>query len=71
MRWLYTAVFVVFMVAMLIFAVQNIGTVVVTFLGLSITAPMAIIIVVVYILGMLTGSSLFAAIRRYLRPKTH
>lgn len=71
MRLFYTVVFFVFLAAIVIFAVQNLTTVAVNFLGASIQAPMALVIAGVYIVGMLTGSSLFAAVRRYLRPKTY
>ncbi|WMS43851.1 hypothetical protein RDV64_05490 [Acuticoccus sp. MNP-M23] len=71
MRAFYTIVFFVFLAAVVIFAVQNLTTVGVSFLGFSIQAPMALIIAAVYVVGMLTGSSLFAALRNYLRPKAH
>ncbi len=71
MRVFYTAVFFVFLAAVIIFAFQNLTSVVVNFLGFSVQAPMAIVIAGVYVIGMLTGSSLFAALRNYLRSKPH
>ena len=64
MRWFYILLFIVFVLAMAIFAFQNLQVVTVTFVGFSVQAPIALVAVAVYILGMLTGSSLFAALRR-------
>jgi uncharacterized integral membrane protein len=63
MRWLNIAVIVVLVAVMLIFAVQNLQTVTVAFLRFSLTAPLSILIVVIYLLGMATGGSLWALIR--------
>jgi lipopolysaccharide assembly protein A len=64
MRWIYLAIIVLFAVAVLIFAFQNLETVTASFLGFSISAPVAMMIFVVYILGAVTGGSLFALLRR-------
>jgi uncharacterized integral membrane protein len=64
MRTLYLLVFIVLVAAILVFAFQNLSAVTVTFLGFSISAPMAAVVIAVYILGMLTGSSLFGALRK-------
>ena len=64
MRWLYLAVVVLFVAAMLIFAIQNHATVTMAFLGFSVRAPLAVVAIAVYILGAITGGSLFALLRR-------
>ncbi|MGI9524270.1 MAG: lipopolysaccharide assembly protein LapA domain-containing protein [Hyphomicrobiaceae bacterium] len=63
MRWFNTAVIIVLAAATLLFAVQNFQTVTVSFLNTNVSAPLALLIAVVYILGMLTGGSLWALIR--------
>jgi uncharacterized integral membrane protein len=63
MRWLNIVVIVVLAAVMLIFAIQNLQTVTVAFLRFSLTAPLSILIVVIYLLGMATGGSLWALIR--------
>jgi uncharacterized integral membrane protein len=63
MRWLNTAVTAVLALAMLVFAVQNLQNVSVSFLNFALTAPLALVIVVVYLLGMATGGSLWALVR--------
>ena len=64
MRWVYMAVIIVLVVAALIFAVQNFQSVTVSFLGLRITAPHAFLVAIIYLLGMITGGSLWALTRR-------
>lgn len=64
MRWVHLTIIVLFAVVTLIFALENLKSVSVSFLGLSVGAPLAIVIFVVYVLGAVTGGSLFALLRR-------
>ena len=64
MRWVYLPVIIVFLAATIIFVVQNVGVVTMSFLGLSIRAPLALLAAVAYILGALTGGSLYALLRK-------
>jgi putative membrane protein len=50
-----------------IFAVQNLEIVTMSFLGFSVRAPLALLVAIVYVLGMATGGSLWALLRRSLR----
>jgi lipopolysaccharide assembly protein A len=63
MRALHLTVVALFAIATFIFAIQNLEIVTVSFLGLSATAPMAIVACIVYLLGMATGGSVFALLR--------
>jgi lipopolysaccharide assembly protein A len=63
MRWFHMAVIVVLVAATLIFATQNFQIVAVSFLSLRINAPLAVLVVVIYLLGMATGGSLWAFVR--------
>jgi lipopolysaccharide assembly protein A len=63
MRWFNMAVIIVLVAATVIFAWQNLGQVTVSFLGFRITAPLAVVVVVIYVLGMATGSSAWALLR--------
>jgi putative membrane protein len=67
MRWLYLTVIVVFVAAIVLFAIQNLGMVTMSFLGFSVRAPLAVVAVIVYVLGTITGGSLFAWLRRSVR----
>jgi uncharacterized integral membrane protein len=64
MRWVSMAVITIFVVATLIFAIQNFQTVTVSFLNFRISAPHALLIAIIYLLGMVTGGSVWALIRR-------
>jgi uncharacterized integral membrane protein len=74
MRWVYLTVIVLFAAAAIIFVVQNVGVVTMSFLGLSVRAPLAVLAAVAYILGAVTGGSLYALLRtsvqrsRAMRP---
>jgi uncharacterized integral membrane protein len=67
MRWIYMAAIVLFAVAVLIFALQNLEPVTVSFLGSRIRAPLAVLAIVIYVLGAVTGGSLLALLRRSYR----
>ncbi len=64
MRWFHLAVIALFALAIVIFAVQNLGIVTVSFLGFSASMPLALLVVIIYVLGMVTGSSLWALLRK-------
>jgi lipopolysaccharide assembly protein A len=64
MRWLHLIIVVLFALATAVFAFQNLQTVTLAFLGFSVGAPLALLVVIIYVLGMVTGGSLFALIRR-------
>jgi uncharacterized integral membrane protein len=64
MRWIYLAVIILFAAAAIIFAVQNLEIVTMTFLGINARVPLALLVAVAYLLGAATGGSLFALLRR-------
>ena len=67
MRWVYLAVVIVFVAAILIFAFQNLDVVTMSFFGFKVSAPLAILAAVIYVLGAFTGGSLFGLLRHSLR----
>ena len=67
MRWVYLIVIIVFVAAIVLFAIQNRELVTMSFLGFSVRAPLAVLAVIVYVLGAITGGSLFAVLRRSVR----
>ena len=67
MRWVNLIIIGLFVAAILIFAAQNFDTVTMTFLGFSARAPLALLAVVIYLLGMVTGGSLWSLLRRSLQ----
>jgi uncharacterized integral membrane protein len=64
MRPVYLTAIVIFAAAALVFAVQNLDRVTVSFLSFSISTRLAILIIVIYVAGALTGGSLFGLLRR-------
>lgn len=72
MKWLKTAVIVVFTAAVVVFTLQNIQSVTVAFLTASLTLPLSLLVIGVYVLGMFTGGSLLSLIRHVMagRQKT-
>jgi uncharacterized integral membrane protein len=64
MRWLHLAVVVIFAAAILVFVAQNLELVTMSFLGFSARTPLAMLIAIAYILGMATGGSLWALLKR-------
>jgi lipopolysaccharide assembly protein A len=63
-RWIYLTMIVLLAAATIIFAVQNLETVSVSFLSFSVSARIANLIFLVYISGAVAGGSLFALLRR-------
>jgi lipopolysaccharide assembly protein A len=64
MRWVYLIVIAVFVTIILIFVFQNLGVVTIAFLGFSLRAPLSIIAAFIYVLGAVTGGSLYALLRK-------
>jgi putative membrane protein len=64
MRWFYLAVIVLFALATIIFALQNLEIITISFLGSNLRVPLALLVAVVYLLGAATGGSLLALLRR-------
>jgi uncharacterized integral membrane protein len=64
MRWMYLAIVAVFVAAIVIFVVQNREVVTMSFLGFGVRAPLAILAVVFYVLGAITGGSVYALLRK-------
>ncbi len=64
MRWVHLTVIILLVAATLLFGLQNCDVVTIFFLGFSVRAPLAILIAVVYVIGAVTGGSLFALLRR-------
>ena len=63
MRWVNIGVIVALVAVILIFALQNLESVTMSFLGFRISAPLAVVAVVLYLLGMATGGSVWALMR--------
>ncbi|HWE35778.1 MAG TPA: lipopolysaccharide assembly protein LapA domain-containing protein [Isosphaeraceae bacterium] len=67
MRTILGLFLLIFLGAVGIFAAQNTSYVQVRFLGWVVSSPLALLVVVVYLLGMLSGWNVVAFLRRSLR----
>ena len=70
MRYVYMLLIVLVVGILLLFKIQNLTAVSVSFLGADITMSVSLMIFVVYVLGMLTGSSVFGLLRSWARGAT-
>jgi putative membrane protein len=66
MRYVYIGLIVVFTAVVLLFKFQNLQTATVSLFSASITLPVSILVIGIYILGMLTGGSLVALLRTWI-----
>jgi lipopolysaccharide assembly protein A len=67
MRWIHLTVIGVFVAATVLFAIQNLQVVTISFMGFGIRAPLAILAAIFYVLGAATGGSLYALLRKSIR----
>lgn len=70
MRFLLGFILLIFLGALGVFAVQNTQTLTVKFLNWSLTAPLALVSVGIYFLGMLSGWNVVAFLRRSIHSVT-
>ncbi len=57
-----------FVILIIIFAVQNSNTITIEMFNWSVTLPLSILVILVYILGMTTGGILFSVIKNLMDP---
>jgi uncharacterized integral membrane protein len=67
MRWFHITIVVLFAAGTLLFALQNLEAVTMSFLGFSVRAPLALLVGIVYVLGMVTGGSVWSLLRKSIQ----
>ena len=71
MRYVYMALIAVFAGIVILFKVQNLETVTVTLFSASVTSlPVSVLVLLIYVLGMLTGGFLLALLRTWVHGAT-
>jgi putative membrane protein len=70
MRSVYLVFLLLVLAAVVVFALQNNDTVTLEFLDRSITCALPLLIVIVYLLGMVSGWTVIGLLRRSLRGAT-
>jgi uncharacterized integral membrane protein len=70
MRYFYLALLIVILAAVIVFVVQNDERVTLRFLQWTATLRLAVLVAASYVLGMISGWSVFAFLRRSIRRVT-
>jgi putative membrane protein len=66
MRYVYIGLIVAFTALVLLFKFQNLETVTVSLFSSSITLPVSVLVMGIYLLGMLTGGFVLALLRTWI-----
>lgn len=66
MRYVYAGLIIVVTAVVLMFKIQNLTSVTVSLFSMSLTMPVSLLVIGVYLLGMLTGSALVSLLRGWL-----
>jgi len=70
MRYVYMALIAVLVAIIILFKVQNLESVTVSLFSASVTLPVSVLVVLIYVLGMLTGGFLLALLRSWVHGAT-
>ena len=70
MRYVYMALIALFVGVIALFKVQNLEAVTVSLFSASITLPVSVLVLLIYVLGMLTGGFLLALMRTWVYGAT-
>jgi uncharacterized integral membrane protein len=70
MRYVYMVLIGLFAAVIVLFKFQNLETVTVTLFSASFTLPVSVLVLLIYVLGMLTGGFLLALVRSWVRGAT-
>lgn len=71
MRALNLALLILFGLAVLVFCWQNMNSVSMAFLGWEVRLPLPVLVILIYLLGMVSGWSLISLLRRAFHDVTH
>lgn len=67
MRYFYIGLIIVFASIVALFKIQNLEVVTVSLLSMSLSMPTSMLVGLIYVLGMLTGGFVLAALRAWMR----
>jgi uncharacterized integral membrane protein len=70
MRYVYMALIAVFAAIVVLFKVQNLESVTVSLFATSVTMPVSVLVLLIYLLGMFTGGFLLALVRSWVHGAT-
>jgi lipopolysaccharide assembly protein A len=66
MRYVYATLIGVLIVIVVLFSLQNVSTVTISFLTMSATLPLALLVMLVYLSGVFTGGFVLALLRSWI-----
>ena len=67
MRYIYIVLIVAFAGIVTLFKIQNLEVVTVSLFSMSISMPTSMLVLLIYLLGMITGGFVLAALRIWMR----
>jgi uncharacterized integral membrane protein len=67
MRFIYAALIGALVVLVVLFSVQNVSTVTISFLTVSARLPLALLVILVYASGIFTGGFVLALVRSWIK----
>jgi lipopolysaccharide assembly protein A len=70
MRYVYMALIAILAAIIILFKVQNLEAVTVSLFSVSVTLPVSVLVLLIYVLGMLTGGFLLALLRSWVHGAT-
>ncbi len=66
MRFIYIALIVAFTALVLLFKFQNLETVTVSLFSASVSLPVSVLVILIYVLGMCTGGFVLGLLRSWI-----
>jgi lipopolysaccharide assembly protein A len=70
MRYVYIALIVALSAIVVLFKFQNLESVTVSLFAASVTMPVSVLVLLIYLLGMFTGGFLLALVRSWVHGAT-
>ncbi len=70
MRYVYMALIAIFTAVIILFKFQNLEAVTITLFSARVTLPVSVLVLLIYVLGMLTGGFLLALLRTWVHGAT-
>lgn len=70
MRYVYMALIAALVAIVILFKVQNLESVTVSLFAASVTMPVSVLVLLIYLLGMFTGGFLLALVRSWVHGAT-
>jgi len=70
MRYVYMVLIAILAAIIILFKVQNLESVTVSLFSASVTLPVSVLVLLIYVLGMLTGGFLLALLRSWVHGAT-